>query len=168
MGLFGGKSRSSTSSQQTTTNVQDIDTTTIGLEDSAGAIAGGRDVSVTQISTDQGSVEAGRKVAAASLDFAGEFGTASVKRAFDFGSDALGTVQTGLSDVLDFGGDITKRALDVTAKQSAETTKTLSGAIERAAAATRSDTSEGLQKIVMVVAIAGVLGVIAFAFIRRR
>src|SRR5688572_3293954 len=104
---MGSKSKSSTTANQTTTNIQDIDTTTVGLEDvDTGIVGNSGDVSITQISTDAGAVDAsldfGREIGDRSLDFAEEFGSEALKRSFDFGSDALGTVESGLHAALDF------------------------------------------------------------------
>lgn len=77
---FGGKS--STSAATTTT--QEIETTTIGLEDIEGiGIGAGRDVEFTQNITDAGAIQGAIGVAEKSFDFAGEFGS----EAFDFATD---------------------------------------------------------------------------------
>lgn len=81
---MGSRSRSSTT--QETTNVQDIDTTTISLEDIDGlgfANIGG-DVAV-QVS-DSGAIAAGENIALSGLDFGGDV----VERAFDFGEGVFG------------------------------------------------------------------------------
>lgn len=76
---FGGRS---TTTGPTTT--QEIETTTIGLEDIEGiGIGAGRDVEFTQNITDAGAIQGAIGVAESSFDFAGEFGS----EAFDFASD---------------------------------------------------------------------------------
>lgn len=175
--MGGGSSKSSQQTTQNTTNVQDIDTTSVGLEDVAlGAVAGG-DLQVTQISTDQGAVEAGRKLGEASLDFAGEFGDTALRQSFQFGSDALGTVQKGLSDALDFGADVTSGALSFAQAQTRETQgniqtgfNALGNAITAAGQATRSDTAATLQSLGKYGFIAlAVLGLgLVFVMYRRR
>jgi hypothetical protein len=76
---FGGRS---TTTGPTTT--QEIETTTIGLEDIEGiGIGAGRDVEFTQNITDAGAIQGAIGVAEKSFDFAGEFGS----EAFDFASD---------------------------------------------------------------------------------
>lgn len=155
---MGGRSRSSTQSTQETqvTNIQDIDTTTVGLEDVQDTQIALGDQTITQISTDQGAVEAGRAIGEASLDFAGEFGGVAIEavsdatdRALDFGAD-FGSQAFGFGE----------RALETVEAQSERTTKELGGAITRAAEATRSDSAVVTQNIAKYGAIAvGVIGV---------
>jgi hypothetical protein len=173
--MGGGRSGASTSNTASTTNTQDIDTTTVGLDNiQEGAIGLGQvggAVSITQISTDQGSVEAGRRIGEASLDFADEFGG----NAFDFGSDALSTVEHGLSETLDFGSDTVAGAFDFgkdaikSVQQTAESsTSELGRAITSAAEASRSDTTVAFQNIIKYVAIAGAIGLVAYFVFGRK
>lgn len=183
---MGSKSKSSTTNYQETTNVQDIDTTTIGLEDvDTGIVGNSGDVSITQISTDAGAVDAsldfGREIGDRSLDFAEEFGGESLKRAFDFGNEALGTVDSGLHAALDFGDNTVERGFDfgseaigaiTKAQESArisseKSVSALTGALNTVGALSRSDTSENLTKIVPWIAGALAVGAIAYAFVRR-
>lgn len=150
---MGGKSSSSTASTQQTQNQQQIATTTVGLEDSAGAIAGGRDVSVTQISTDQGAVKAAFGLGDAAL---------SVGR--DVTTHAIDASSYQLDRSLDFGSEVIHAQADTSAK----TASTLAGAIDKAAAATRSDTSQGLTQIAKYGAVAVVLIFGAMFFFRTR
>lgn len=106
--MGGGKS--STATQQNTTNVQDIDTTTIGLEDVEFGVAGvGGNVSVTQVQTDQGAVDRafdfGEEVLTGGLDRSLDFGTDAIRDVLDFGRENVG-------DVLDFGGETVEQAFD--------------------------------------------------------
>lgn len=171
---MGGKSKSSTASTQatTTTTTQEIDTTTIGLEDVQGSIVGGAgDITVTQ--TDAGAVEAGRAIGEASLDFAGEFGGVALEtvqsatdRALDFGSESFDFGSGVSSEAFAFGG----KALETIAQQSAATTKELGGAIERAATATRSDTAAVAPELFKTGAIvigAIVLGVVVIFLFKK-
>lgn len=186
---MGSKSKSSTSTTQQTFNTQDIDTTTVGLEEiGEDAIALGQvggDVQVTQISTDAGSLEVGRRIGEASLDFAGEFGDS----AFDFGDDALSTVERGIDASYDFAsgvssdafstvddtvggafatvGQTVSDALKSTTQTTQATVSELGRAINKAADASRSDSSQSLQKIVMYVSIAGAVAILGWALIRR-
>lgn len=183
---MGSKSKSSTSNTQHTTNVQDIDTTTIGLEDvETGIVGNSGDVQITQISTDQGAVDAsldfGREVADSSLDFAGEFGSDALKRAFDFGSEALGTVDSGLHAALDFGDNTVERGFDfgseaigaiTKAQESArisseKSVSALTGALNTVGSLSRSDTSASLTKIIPWIAGAIAASFLGYAFIRR-
>lgn len=173
---MGGRSKSSTTSSQTTTNTQNIETTSIGLEDVEFGVAGvSGDVQVTQISTDQGSIEAGRKIGESAFEFAEsqsedafefaeEFGGTAIKEAFDFGDEALGTVEKGLSDVLDFG----RTSLETISAQNARTTGELGKAIVSAGQATRSDASEAVSNIAKYGAIALAVGIIGYALLARK
>lgn len=166
---MGGKSRSTTQQQQqtTTTNVQDIDTTTVGLEDVQESNVALGDQTITQISTDQGAVEAGRDIGLASLDFAGEFGgvaveavTSATDRSLDFG-------QAVSEDAFSFGSE----ALKAVSTQSTATTKELGAAISKAAEATRSDSAVVTQNIAKTGALvvgAVVLGVVVIMIFRRK
>lgn len=193
---MGSKSKSSTSTTQQTFNTQDIDTTTVGLEEiGEDAIALGQvggDVQVTQISTDAGSLEVGRRIGEASLDFAGEFGDS----AFDFGDDALSTVERGLDSSLDFASGVSSDAfstvgdtvkggfglasdafsaisntvsdsLKATTQTTQATVSELGRAIDKAGNATRSDTTQSFQKIILYVSIAGAVAILGYALIRR-
>jgi len=184
---MGGKSKSSTSSAttQTTTNTQNVQSSSVGLEDVEFGVVGGGDVSVTQISTDAGALEAaksiardaygsaervaaegldtGRRLGEAALDTVGE----TVEGAFGVSKEALGSLERGLSEALDFGGDVTSGALAFgrdALKATQETTQgavaELGSAIERAAQATRSDTADTLQTLGKYGAIAMVVVVI--------
>ena len=194
---MGGRSKSSTTSQTTTTttNVQNIQTTSVGLEDVEFGVVGGGDVAVTQITTDQGALEAaegmaraafgsaervalegldtGRRVGEAALDVVGE----TVEGAFGVSREALGTVERGLSEALDFGAGVTadalsfgERALQSTAQTTQQGFAALSSAITRAAEATRSDTAATLQTLGRYgfVALAVIGGAIALAIYAGR
>jgi hypothetical protein len=148
MCLFSSKSKSATTNNnvQTTTNTQTTSNTQIDnsrtLDGVEGHVidAGG---SVSIISTDQGAIEAGRRIGEAALDTVGETSihaidalTAANDRSLDFG-DAV--VEMGFS----FAGD----ALKTQAETTASGFGTLAGAIDKAAQATRSDSADTLQKI---------------------
>lgn len=183
---MGSKSRSATTSNNITTNVQDIDTTTIGLEDvDTGIVGNSGDVQITQISTDAGAVDKaldfGREIGDRSLDFAEEFGGDALKEAFDFGDEALGTVEKGLDRSLDFGDKTVTQAFTFGGKaldnlktiqtdstSSAQKSITaLSNALGTVGSLSRSDTSDTLTKIIPWVAGALGIGVAAMAFARR-
>lgn len=183
---MGSKSRSSTTSNNYTTNVQDIDTTTIGLEDvDTGIVGNSGDVSITQISTDAGAVDKsldfGREIGDRSLDFAEEFGSDALYEAFNFGDEALGTVERGIDKSLDFGDRVVQEGFDFGGKaldnlKTIQTDSTsaaqksiaaLSNALGTVGNLSRSDTSDTLTKIMPWIAGALGVGVAAFAFARR-
>lgn len=171
---MGGKSKTATAANTTTntTNTQNVASTSVGLEDvEFGAVAGG-DLSVTQIQSDQGAIEksfdaieSGTKLSLGFADSIGgkaidavtdandrslDFGDEVVERGFSFGSQALDSVTA-------FGG----KALDSVTQNSAKTSAELGAAIDRAAAASRSDSSQSLNMIVKYGAYA--LGAVAAA-----
>ena len=167
---MGGKSKSattantSTTTNTTTNNVQDIDTTSIGLEDNEFAVVGGGDVSVVQNTTDFGAVEAGIKAAQAGTDAALDFGDEVVDAGFGFGERALDSVDDTVKAGFDFG----TRALDSVTASSAASTSKLASAIDQVAAATRSDAADSFNKvtkygtIAVGVVVAGVVAVMLF------
>ncbi len=134
---MGGKSK--TVNSQTTT--QDIDTTSVGLQDIDGVgVAAGGDVEFNQTVTDLGAIQGAFDFAESSLDFAGEFG----------------------DDAFDFANDI--------AKQSGENVQfalaTSADAIQKVGDATRSDTSQALVQLGKFAALA-VAAVFAFRSFSR-
>jgi hypothetical protein len=160
---MGGSSKSKTSSDQTTTNVQDIDTTTIGLEDvETGIVGNSGAVSLTQITTDSGAVDSafdfGRAVGERAIDTVGEFGGDALYQAFRFGDSALGSVDNGLNSALDFG----ESALGIVAQSSNKAQAALSGALQTVGNLSRSDNTEAITKFIPYVA--GVVAIIAIAW----
>jgi hypothetical protein len=169
---MGGKSKSSadTTQSQQTTNSQTINTSTVGLDNVETGVVGSNN-SITRISTttDQGAVEAGRRIGEAALDTVRE----TTEGAYGLARESLGTVEHGLDAALDFGSGLSaqafafgSQALKSTSEQATQTTNVLAGAIDRASQATRSDTADTLQKVtkstmivvgVMVAAVAAVL-----------
>lgn len=201
---MGGSSKSSTSSAQTTQNQQHITTTTQGVEDVRDSNVALGNQQITQISTDQGAVEAGRRIGEAALDLAGEATNQAIKaatsandRSLDFGEAALDTnfrtsreaieaVQETAAGVTDFAGEALDRSLDFgsetvhdafslvadTGKQAnalnQQAISTVSKAVDQAASASRSDSTESFQKIILYVSIAGAVAVVGAAVFRRR
>jgi len=162
---MGGKSSSRTSSNQsqTTTNSQEINTSTLGLDNVETGVVGDNN-QVTRISTDQGAVDAGRRLGEAALDTVGE---TTVK--------ALGTVERGLDSALDYGSGITadalafgRSALQAQSQSSTQTAGILAGAIDRAASATRTDSAVTMQSFIKYGAIAAAVIAAAYAYSRKR
>lgn len=131
-----GGGRSSTQANQQTTNVQDIDTTTIGLEDVEFGVAGvGGNVAITQVQTDQGAVDR-------AFDFGEDVLTGGLDRALDFGHDALSDsldfARANVGDSFDFGGkafdfadDQNARAFDFGDRALGEVGDAYEGALDR-------------------------------------
>lgn len=174
---MGGKSKSSTeaNTSTTTTNVQDIDTTTIGLEDVEFGVAGVTgNVSLNQISTDHGAVDAGRKIGEAAFDF-GEDALDIVGevsgRAIDRISDATDRSLDFGEDALDASFGFASSVVDSQAKLATQGFGTLAGAIDKASQATRSDTADTIQKLTktagIVVGVLVVGGIVAAVIVRR-
>lgn len=176
---MGGKSQSSTSTAttQNTTNTQDIATTSVGLDNTEFGVVGGGDVSVTQISTDQGAVSAGRDVAIAGLDTGRKIGQAAFDTVGEVSGRAIDSVTQANDRSLDFGSNVVTQALgfgtDVISKEQQTTSQgfaTLGNAIDQAAQATRSDTADSLTKLAKygAVALAVIALGVAAVFIFRR
>jgi hypothetical protein len=142
---FGGGSESSTD----TTTTQEIETTTVALEDIAGiGVAAGGDIEFNGTFTDHGAVQGAVAIADRSFDFANEFGS----EAFYFGDNALG-----------FARDVNAQAANAT--QSA--VNSLSGAIQKVGDASRSDTTETFRRVALYGAIAIAVIFAARAFTRK-
>jgi hypothetical protein len=188
---MGGKSKSSTSTStaQTTTNTQNIATTSVGLDNTEFGVVGGGDVSVTQVTTDQGAVNAGKDVALSGLQtgrdvskLALETNEAVTKAGLDTVGEVSGRAIDAIGDAndrsLDFGGKVVQDALGFgetalksTATQTQQGFNTLGAAITQAANATRSDTAETLNNLTKygTIAIAVIVGggIIAAVFFKR-
>jgi hypothetical protein len=173
---MGGKSQSSTAqtTSQQTTNTQTVNTSTVGLDNVETGVVGSNNT-ITQISTDQGAVEAGRAIGERALDVVGE----TAEGAFGVATDALGTVERGLDASLDFGTGVVgdafsfgEKAIAAQAATSQQTATVLSGAIERAAQATRTDSADTLQKIgkygTVAVVVIVIGGIALYALTRRK
>lgn len=183
MGLLSSKSKSSvdnsidstvTNTQVTNTNQTDnssVDNSRTEIDNSldteiSGLGVVGSNNQVTQISTDQGSVEAGRRIGEAALDLVGENQRAvndtlsgAVDRSLDFGEAAL-------EESFSFGGkslDLAGKALQVQSEATGKGFNALSSAIDKASQATRSDTADTLQKLAKYGAVA--IGVIGLGFV---
>lgn len=175
---MGGSSKASTSTANTqqTQNTQNTTATTTSNEvsgsGSIGLTGSGNQVSVTQVSTDQGAVQAGldtakealgneSQVAQAGLDLGRTIGAGSFDFANEFGTQALNDVtsstQNGLNAALDFGS----KALAANQQTASNTASVLGQAIETAGEQTRSDTADSLNKIALYGAVAVVAIVIA-------
>lgn len=133
-------SRSRTTTQ--TTSVQDIDTTTVGLQDiDAGiAVAAGGDVFLE--TTDLGAVQGAFEFGERSFDFAGEFG----QEAFQFGSDIA-------------------RQAGQTAQEAVEVSRQ---AIATVATGGATDLQRGSTRQLLTVGAIAVLAFLGFTFIRAR
>jgi len=194
---MGGSSKASTSTANTqqTQNLQNINTTTTSSEVSgAGSIGaqGGRDVSVTNVTTDQGALKVAgdiaynslgtaENVAQAGLDTGRQIGQSSIDFANEFGNNAINAVEhsteTGLHSALDYGTGVTTGAFDLLGhafdsltKSSSDTANTLGGAITSAANASRTDSSQNIDNLIKYgsyAAAAIALGVVAFVIFRK-
>lgn len=143
---MGGKSKSETAANTTTTttNTQNLDTTSIGLDNTEfGAVAGGN-LSITQNTTDQGAIEKSFDAIKSNTD-----------SALDFGGKAVTAVSDANAKSLDFGLDTVdhallfgSKALDSVTQTASQSSSTLANAIDKAAAASRSDSSQSLNEIV--------------------
>lgn len=176
---MGSSSRARTETSQQTQNTS----SNINLQDVSGPAVGsaGGDVSIT--STDHGAIEAAGELGQRSLDTvdntvgeAFSFGEKvvdsnikAVDSSLDFGGKAISAVsdandrsldfgENALSGAFNFGGE----ALKLQAESNKATTATLSGAIERAAAATRTDASQSLDKITKAGMAVGIAVAVAF------
>lgn len=178
---------SQSNSNNTTTQIDQSRSADLDHIEGIGVAGNNGPVSVTQISTDQGAVMAGQKIAEAGLNFGREIGQgaldtvgetsihaidASVKandRSLDFG-EALS------ENAFSFGGkaieavnDTAAKAIDAQAATTGKGFDSLSSAIDKAAQATRSDSADTLQKIAKYGAIAlGVIVVGAVIFTTMR
>lgn len=135
---FGGRSRTSSA----TTSTQEIETTSVGLQDvQAGiAVAGTGPISIE--TTDLGAVQGAFEFGESSLDFAGEFG----REAFDF------------------GGDIARQAGE-TSREAVEVSRQ---AIATVATGGATDLQAGSTRQLLTVGALAVLAVLGFTFIRAR
>lgn len=165
---MGSKSKKVTSS--VTTQTQDIDTTSIGIEDSEGAIVntGSGDVTTIHQTTDHGALDAARDIADSALGTAAEgiqegrkLGESALDFAGEFGTEALRVAESGVTHALDFGLDVSRDALGF-ASQQAEKAQlsneaalaSLSSAIDKVGSFTRSDNTEAFTEIAKYIAIA--------------
>lgn len=193
---MGGKSSANTSTANTqqTQNQQNINTTTTSTEVGAGGVGatGGRDVTVTNITSDQGAIKAAsdiafnslgtaENVAQAGLDTGRKLGQSSLDFANEFGNNAINAVEhsttTGLNAALDYGTGVTSGAFDLIgtafdklAKSSSDTATTLGGAITSAANASRTDSSQNIDNLIKYGSIAAgviVLGIAAVFIFRK-
>lgn len=188
---MGGKSKSSTSTStsQTTTNTQNIDTTSVGLDNTEFGVVGGGDVSVTQISTDQGAVsgaldtanlslQTGRDVSKLALETNADITRAGLDTVGEVSGRAIDAVGDANDRSLDFGGQVVQDALgfgESALKSSAQATsqgfQSLGSAIVAAGEATRSDTADTLNNLAKYGAIAvGVIvvgGIVAAVVFRK-
>lgn len=194
---MGGSSKASTSTanNQQTTNTQQINTATTSSEvsgDNSIGATGGRDVTVTNITTDQGAINAAKdiaynslgtaeNVAQAGLDTGRQIGQSSLDFAGEFGDRALALAQSstseGLHSALDYGTGVTAGAFDLIGSalkgafaSEADTSTTLGKAITDAANASRTDSSQNIDNLIKYGSIAAavvVLGVAAVFIFRK-
>lgn len=153
---MGGTSRSANTN--TTTNTQDISNETIGIEDTELAVVAGEGASVQVVTTDLGAVDAARDIAESGIGVAGE---------------ALHVNADVVSQSLDFSNDFGEAAFDFArheSEQAALTSQsaiaTLSGAVQKVADASRSDSTETFRRIALYAAIA--LGLVGAIYVFRR
>lgn len=165
------KSSAKTATSSTTSN----ESTNINLQDVSGPAVGsaGGDVSIT--TTDHGALDAATELGGAAFSLgekAIDSNLKAVDSSLDFGGVAIDAVKDVNDRSLDFGESALggafsfgKEALAVQADTAKQTTNTLSDAIERAAAASRSDSSQSLDKITKAGMIVGVaLAAVAAAY----
>jgi len=173
-GIFSSDKKTT---QTNTSNVTD-NSQNLGAINSLGdAIQAGGNVSIE--STDFGAVESAfslgesalesnAKSVDSALDFADSIGSRSIDsitdvndRSLDFGEHALSDSFTFGTAALSANTDVTKQALAGVVSASADTSTKLGNAIDQAAAASRSDSSQSLDKITKYGSIA--IGVVAVA-----
>lgn len=133
----------SRSKQQTTTSsVQDIDTTTFGLQEIDADIvaAAGGDIIIS--TTDRGAVQGAFDFGERSLDFAGEFA----------------------SEAFDFGADISRQAGE-TAREAVEVSRQ---AIATVATGGATDLQAGSTRQLLTIGAVAALAFLGFTFIRAR
>lgn len=193
---MGGKSSANTSTANTqqTQNTQQINTSTTSTEVGAGGVGatGGRDVTVTNITTDAGALKTAGDIAANALGSASDvaqaglttgrqLGQSSLDFANEFGNNAINAVEhsteNGLNSALDYGTGVTSGAFDLLghafdslSKSSSDTATTLGGAITQAANASRTDSSQNIDNLIKYGSYAvGAIGLgIAVIFIFRK
>lgn len=144
-------------SSAATTTEQTNESTNINLQDVDGPAVGSAGGDVTITTTDFGALDAAEEISGAAFSLgeqAIDTNLKAVDSALDFGGTAIDAVSDATDRSLDFGEaaldqsfNFGSQALSTVAKSSADTAKTLSGAIEQAAAATRSDSADTLNKI---------------------
>lgn len=175
---MGGKSTSASTTSQTTTNQQNIATTSIGFENVDGGVIYGSSVTLS----DQGAIDAGRDLAELGLDSASDiadssFGLAgeSIQQAGrnvesvldfadDFGSDSYEFATGALERSLAFTEAERERSAD--AQQGA--LRSLGQAITQVSDASRSDSADTLRRIGVPLVIVLGVGFVALAFFNRR
>lgn len=167
-------SRSKTVQEQTETNIQDIDTTNINLEDIDGI--GLADVSNVQISiqeVDAGAIAAAENISSGALNLAGDVTAQAIRsnesglgRAFDFGEDIFGESVDVVSSAIRSNEATLSRSLKFGENIVTRTINTLSSAIGKAADATRSDAANTLGTLIKFGSVA--VGVLGLGFIITR
>lgn len=173
---MGSSSRARTETSQNTQN----ESTNVNLQDVSGTAVGSVGGSVTINASDHGAIAAAQEIGVESLDTVGDvasdafsFGEKAVDSnikavdsALDFGSGAVSAVRDANDRALDFGDSALTfgtKALETQAATQKQTTSTLSDAIERAAAASRTDSSQSLDKITKIGGVVVVVVVLAVA-----
>lgn len=143
-----GRSSSSSTTSQETTNVQDIDTQQVSADGGIGVGASGGGV-VNLSLTDAGAVDS-------AFDFADSFG-----------GRALDTVGKTTVATLDFAGDFGSDAIEANTQVTRDAIAELGSAITRVGDATRSDTTESFRRIALYAAVATAVIFIAIALRKR-
>lgn len=169
MGIFSSDKKT-TQNTTNTSNVTDnsLNANLDGVE--GDAIISRGDVNIQ--STDYGAISSALstvdKGLDRTLDFADNIGGKAIggvveanDRALDFGSNALSDSLMFGQNALNTGASLATKSIDAVAKSAGDTASTLSNAIDKAAAASRTDSTESFNKLVKYGSIA--LGVIAVA-----
>jgi hypothetical protein len=183
---MGGKSKTSTEANQSTSEVNNTTSTNtqtntstqtdasrnVALEDVEFGVAAGGDLSFQQVNntTDFGAVEAGIKAATGSLDRSLDFGSEALDFSGDVVDRSLKSVDDATEGALGFGSESLQaafgfgnRALDSVTANAAQSASKLGNAIDQAAAATRSDAAASIDKIGKYATIAAVVVAVAVA-----
>jgi hypothetical protein len=142
-----GRSSSASTTQQSTQNVQDIDTQQVSSEGGGTSIAasGGSNITLT----DAGAVDS-------AFDFADAFG-----------ARALDTVGRTTQSTLDFAGDFGSDAIEANREITQNAISHLGAAITKAGDVTRSDSSIALQRIALYAAVAAAVIFVAMSLRRK-
>lgn len=165
MGIFSSDKKNTQNTTNTSTVTDNsINSNLDGVE--GNAFIGAGDINVQQ--TDFGAVSSALEANSKGLDRVLDFGDNVVSanadanhRALDFGTNALSDSLMFGTNALNANESLATKSIDAVAKSAGDTASTLSNAIDKAAAATRTDSTESFNKLVKYGSIA--LGVIAVA-----
>lgn len=173
MGIFSSdKKTTQTNTSNVTDQSQNLGPVTVGVGD---AFQAGGDVNIQQsdygaiggaFSLGESALASNARSIDSALDFADSIGSKSIDEIGDANDRSLDFGESALSQAFSFGGD----ALGAVTKSSADTTAKLGNAIDQAAAASRSDSSQSLDKITKYggIAVAVIAVAIAAIFIFKK